>query len=319
MSSKKRLSRKKRQNTKNKLNANRQFKDKLFKFIFGNPEHKDWTLALYNAVNGSSYTDPEEIKITTLKDVIYVSMRNDVSFLIANTMNFYEMQSTYNPNMPMRCFIYAARVYAAYAESDTNDINLFSLRRQKFPVPRLVCFYNGQTDTEDIQMQYLKDAFLEDIEADICLKVKMININYGRNAKLLKACLPLRDYSLFVHDEREILARNEDMDMGIVVSLAIDRLPEDSVIKPFLLEHKAEVIGMCTAEYKKSKFLAKFKKEYLMEGREQGREEGEDKLSLLLQKLIAQGKSEDAQRALVDKEHRKYLYKEYGLNDLNAA
>ncbi len=40
MSSKKRLSRKK----KLKANVNREYKDRLFKFIFGNPEHKSWTL-----------------------------------------------------------------------------------------------------------------------------------------------------------------------------------------------------------------------------------------------------------------------------------
>jgi len=44
---------------------NRQYKDRLFKFIFGNPENKEWTLSLYNAVNGSSYTNPDDIKLTT--------------------------------------------------------------------------------------------------------------------------------------------------------------------------------------------------------------------------------------------------------------
>ena len=32
---------------------NRQYKDRLFTFLFGNEAHKDWTLSLYNAVNGS--------------------------------------------------------------------------------------------------------------------------------------------------------------------------------------------------------------------------------------------------------------------------
>ena len=27
---------------------NREYKDRLFKFIFGNPRHKDWTLTLLN-------------------------------------------------------------------------------------------------------------------------------------------------------------------------------------------------------------------------------------------------------------------------------
>ena len=40
---------------------NRQYKDRLFKFLFGNPEHRDWTLSLYNAVNGTAYEDPNDI------------------------------------------------------------------------------------------------------------------------------------------------------------------------------------------------------------------------------------------------------------------
>ena len=76
---------------------------------------------------------------------------------------------------------------------------------------------------------------------------------------------------------------------------------------------------MCITEYDEKKTMDKIRRDSIKEGIEKGIEKGEDKLSLLLQKLIAQGKSEDAQRALVDKEQRKCLYKEYGLNDLNAA
>ncbi|MEE3422450.1 MAG: hypothetical protein VZR11_07110 [Succinimonas sp.] len=68
-------------------------------------------------------------------------------------------------------------------------------------------------------------------------------------------------------------------------------------------------------EYDENKTMDKIRRDSIKEDIEKG----EDKLSLLLQKLLAQGMSEDAQRALVDKEQRKCLYKEYGLNDLNAA
>jgi hypothetical protein len=47
-----------------------KYKDKLFKFIFGNPENKQWTLSLYNAVNGSNYTDPGEIRFNTLENIL---------------------------------------------------------------------------------------------------------------------------------------------------------------------------------------------------------------------------------------------------------
>ena len=97
---------------------NRQYKDRLFKFIFGNPENKEWTLSLYNAVNGSSYTNPDDIKLTTIEDAVYMNMKNDVSFLITDKMNFYEQQSTFNPNMPMRFLIYAGMVYSKYIETN---------------------------------------------------------------------------------------------------------------------------------------------------------------------------------------------------------
>ena len=74
----------------NQKGMNRQYRDRLFKFIFGNPEHKEWTLNLYNAVNGTNYTNPEDIQLTTLDDAVYMNMKNDTSFLITETMNFWE-------------------------------------------------------------------------------------------------------------------------------------------------------------------------------------------------------------------------------------
>ncbi|MBP5622254.1 MAG: hypothetical protein J6X44_09590 [Thermoguttaceae bacterium] len=86
--------------------TNTEYRDRLFKFIFGNPERKKWTLSLYNAINGSNYTDENEIEINTIEDVVYMGMKNDVSFLIDGTMNLYEQQSTRNLNMPLRFLIY---------------------------------------------------------------------------------------------------------------------------------------------------------------------------------------------------------------------
>ena len=74
----------------------REYKDRLFKFIFGNPENKQWTLSLYNAMNGTNYDDPCEIIMTTIKGVLYMSMKNDVSFIVDTdlVMNLWEQQSS---------------------------------------------------------------------------------------------------------------------------------------------------------------------------------------------------------------------------------
>lgn len=157
--------------------ANREYKDRLFKFIFGNPANKQWTLELYNAINNSEYKDPEEIQITTLNNVVYMSMKNDISFLIADTMNFYESQSTYNPNMPMRYLIYAGLVYNTYAKNAKNHINLYSSTLQKFPAPRFICFYDGLQTAPEKTVLSLEDAFSADSHPDISIRVTMFNIN----------------------------------------------------------------------------------------------------------------------------------------------
>ena len=79
-------------------------------------------LALYNAVNHTSYTNAEELEITTLDDVIYLSMKNDLSFIISATLNLYEHQSTFNANMPIRGLLYFARLYEAYIKKNKLDI-----------------------------------------------------------------------------------------------------------------------------------------------------------------------------------------------------
>ena len=94
--------------------VNTQYKDRLFKYIFGNPENKQWTLALYNAVNGTDYTDLNALKLNTLEEALYMKMKNDISFIIHFEMNLWEHQSSYNPNMPYRFLEYAGALYSKY-------------------------------------------------------------------------------------------------------------------------------------------------------------------------------------------------------------
>ena len=71
-------------------------------------------LELYNAINGTEYQDTEELEINTLEDVLYLGMKNDLSFLLGATVNLYEHQSTWNENMPLRGLLYFAELYQRY-------------------------------------------------------------------------------------------------------------------------------------------------------------------------------------------------------------
>ena len=84
---------------KKMVKGNRAHKDTVFRMLF---REKKELLSLYNAMNGSAYTDPDELRIVTLENAVYMSMKNDLAFLADFYLYLYEHQSTVNSNMPLR-------------------------------------------------------------------------------------------------------------------------------------------------------------------------------------------------------------------------
>ena len=286
---------------KAKAKEDREHKDILFRLLFGESD-KSLTLSLYNAVNKSDYSNAEDIEITTLDDALYLKMKNDVSFLIAATMNFYEHQSTFNPNMPLRMLLYAAGVYSDYV--DNHKLDPHSSTLQRIPAPRMVVFYNGDRFFKDRVVLKLSDAFIDGLKGDMEIEVTMLNINYGSNRKLMERCRPLCDYSKFVADVRRYKA--EGVELEEAIRRAMDDLPDDSPIKNYLLSMEVSMISKwLTAEYSVPRH-----EEHL---REEGREEGEQRLGALMSKLRELGLIDDAFKAAADPEYRNQLYKQYNM------
>ena len=74
------------------VTINRTYKDRLFKIIFGG---KKELLSLYNALTGKNYQNPDELEINTIDDVIYMHLKNDMSFILDDWQNLFEQQSTF--------------------------------------------------------------------------------------------------------------------------------------------------------------------------------------------------------------------------------
>lgn len=72
----------------NKVNT--KYKDRLFRRLFGSMEMRENIISLYNALNGTEYGNDAEFEITTLDDVVYIKMKNDVSILIDSYMVLWE-------------------------------------------------------------------------------------------------------------------------------------------------------------------------------------------------------------------------------------
>ena len=235
--------------------VNEEHKDRVFKFLFGNPENREWTLALYNAINGSNYNNPDDIQFNTIDDAVYLGMRNDVSFIIVDELHLWEHQSTYNPNMPMRFLLYAAKLYEKYIAG--SDYYPYSSVLQPAPRPKCVCFYNGTAAQAERKILRLSEAFGG--EGDIEVIVTMLNINYGKNKVLMAACEPLSEYAWLV----ETIRTNQKVmrNLEVAMDAAINEMPDGFIIKKFLLSNKAEVKGMFLTEWDQEKVLAQERRE----------------------------------------------------------
>lgn len=241
----------------------RKYKDILFRFIF---KDKKELLQLYNAINGTSYKNPDDLLITTMEDVIYIGMKNDLSFLIANEINLYEHQSTLNKNMPLRGLLYLAKMYESYVE--TNGLNRYQKKLIPLPFPRFIVFYNGDEEIGEELYLKLSDAFekREEEPAVECV-AKFININYGHNQELMQKCERLGEYSYFVACVKDYL--KEGRNQKEAVTCAVNECIEKGILKDVLEKHRAEVVDM---------FLTTFDKKMYEEAlREEGREEIEEK------------------------------------------
>ena len=257
---------KKYQVNNRQLKAKRMYKDTIFRMLYHDKEN---LLSLYNAVNGREYTDPEKLQVVTLENAIYMGMKNDVSFLFDSEMNLYEHQSTFNPNMPLRDLMYAAKQLEKYMAEDT----LYSSKLVKIPVPRFVVFYNGTEKQPERRVLKLSDAYEKKVASpELELKVLMLNINQGNNRKLMQRCKTLKEYCQFVECIRKYAAT---MEIAEAVDRAVTECIKKNILADFLTKQRAEVVAVSIFEYNEEEELKKIRAAEFSVGREAGYEEGE--------------------------------------------
>lgn len=243
--------------------ANREYKDRLFRLLFGNEEHKDNILSLYNALCNTEYTNPDDIQIYTMDDVIYIKMKNDVSVLLDSYLHLWEQQSTFNPNMPLRGLLYFGKMYDRYV--DENHLNIYRKTLIKVPTPRYTVLYNGSDNQPSRMKLRLSDAFIHaDGSGDFEWTADMINLNEGKNDELLEHCRPLKEYMILVN---EIRKNSEIMEFDEAVDVAVTYCIEHDILKSFLLKHRAEVMDVCITEFDEKKFEDNIREEGRMEER----------------------------------------------------
>ena len=174
------------------VKPNREFKDSVFVDLL--TSDKNNLLSLCKALDKSIVTD--DIELIKLENILYQGVKNDVSCQIEDRLIILiEHQSTINENMPLRFLEYIAMLYLAIL--DARD------RYAKFlieiPTPEFYVLYNGDEDYPLEKELFLSDAFIQKSEnLQLELVVKVININFEENNKLLEECNILKEYAEFI-------------------------------------------------------------------------------------------------------------------------
>ena len=244
------------------LPVNRIYKDRLYKMIFND---KSELLKLYNAINRTNYTDPAMLTITTLDNAIYMTMENDLSFIIDMRLALYEQQSTVNPNLPLRFLMYITDIYSAY----TKDMNIYGSKKVQIPLPSFVIFYNGVKSQPDRTEFLLSELFHPTTDQPALeLKAVMLNINKGHNQELMNACHTLRDYSEYV---ARIRTYSAEMPLTDAVEKAITECIHENILRDFLLKNRTEAKAMSIYEYDEEKTLRMFREEGYEDGERNGK------------------------------------------------
>lgn len=292
------------------VNYNRNYKDTLFRKLFG--ENRENALSLYNAVNGTHYTNAEDLEFTTLDDVVYMKMKNDVSFIFGNYLNLYEHQSTLNPNMPLRGLLYFADMYRQIIPASER---IYGSKLQEIPAPKYIVFYNGTDRLEGgRKVLHLSDAFRPfGVSEGFEWTATVIDINYGANADIMENCKVLSEYAQFIAKIREECGRlekaksnNQDI-LRQAIDAATEYCIQNDILKDFLEKNRKEVMDVCLTEFNQER--------YNQIVREEGREEGEvigyihmgEKMGLTSQDIIRFIVEETE----ISQEEAKRLYEEY--------
>ena len=110
----------------------------------------------------------------------------------------------------------------------------------------------------------LSDAFPPGVKSDIELTVTIYNINYPRQAKLLRDCRPMHDYSFFIDRIRQ--NGQSGLPLDAAVEEAMRYCIRNDIMKEYLEKHRGEVSSMVDLEWNEDDA----RESYIAQGEEKG-------------------------------------------------
>ena len=290
-----------KENRKKEVKEQRNYKDTVFRMLFCDRKR---ALSLYNGIHGTDYRDDSLLQFNTLENAIYMNLHNDISFVMVNTVQMYEHQSTLPVNLPLRDLLYIADIL----QRMVMDKTIYSSRRVKIPSPEFIVFYNGMEKMPGQMELKLSDSFMVPTEnPKLELKVTVLNINEGMNGELKEKCPALEQYMQYVDRIRRY---HKEMPLKDAVERAVDECIREGILSEFLMEQKAEVVKVSIYEFDEEREMRLIREDE----REIGREEGKQSILTLSKILLNANRIDDLKRAADDEAYLEELCREYSIS-----
>ena len=245
-------------------NLKRQHRDTMFRGHFKIPEH---FLHLLKHCRKQDITlTTADIEPFDLDSAVAIRIRrNDVSFITKDNklIILIEHQSTVNPNMAFRLFLYYIELLQLWIK--TNGVNIYTATKiQNFPTPEFYVVYNG---TKPLEAEH-STFYLENTGMKIEVTVNIVDIHFG-NLNATEPDNALAGYSFFykIYDESRSQGLSDEASFN---------------------KAKAECIanGYLKGFIEREEFIM-FYKDFL------------DYDTQLIQEGLAQGKAEGVERAII--------------------
>lgn len=227
-----------------KADGNREYKDNVFRILFGD-ESK--SAELYNAIKGTNYS-ANAVNMNMLQNPLFVGLRNDISFTVDNKfVILIEHQSSINPNMGLRCLLYIADIYKQLIQG--NKDGLYKTMPMSIETPEFYVLYNGKAEYPEKDIVRLSDLFkVQGIENNLELIVNIYNINHGHNEEIMKRSKTLDDYAVFI-DKANDYEYNQGFMRTEALNKAVEYCLKANILSEFLQRHGGEIVSILNMEW----------------------------------------------------------------------
>ena len=109
-------------------------------------------------------------------------------------------------------------------------------------------------------------------DTDLELVVTMLNINLGKNKKLLEQCRTLKEYAIYVKKVRTYAKSMKNVEEA--VERAVTECINEGILQEFLLQNRKEAVEMSIFEYDEEAVFEIVRKDEYEKGHQEGIIEG---------------------------------------------